>query len=147
MTSTSGRGGWRCRRSTQRWVDSSVTVVSVAGVERSGGPDRIVYAVTPAGIRRLESWLIAPESPAAYLQSVVFTKVVLALLSDRDPRAVIDVQRAAQREQMRQLTADKRGASLERTLALDLALFHLEADLRWLEHTDARLDALAEEIR
>jgi hypothetical protein len=36
---------------------------------------------------------------------------------------------------------------LEQTLALDLALFHLEADLRWLDHTEARLDALTEEIR
>jgi DNA-binding PadR family transcriptional regulator len=121
--------------------------VAVAGVERSGGPDRTVYSVTPSGVRKLESWLVEPESSAAYLQSTVFTKVVLALLSGRDPRAVVDVQRTAQREQMRQLTADKNGASLERTLALDLALFHLEADLRWLDHTEARLDALTEEIR
>jgi len=121
--------------------------VSVAGVERSGGPDRIVYSVTPAGIQQLESWLVEPESSATYLQSTVFTKVVLALLSGRDPRAVVAVQRTAHREQMRQLTADKIGASLERTLAVDLALFHLEADLRWLDHTEARLDALTEEIR
>jgi DNA-binding PadR family transcriptional regulator len=121
--------------------------VAVAGVERSGGPDRIVYSVTPAGIHQLESWLIEPESSATYLQSTVFTKVVLALLSGRDPRAVVGVQRTAHREQMRQLTADKLGASLERMLALDLALFHLEADLRWLDHTEARLDALTEEIR
>jgi DNA-binding PadR family transcriptional regulator len=121
--------------------------VSVTGVERSGGPDRTVYSVTPSGVRQLELWLTAPESPAAYLQSTVFTKVVLALLSGRDPRAVVDVQRIAHREQMRQLTADKNGATLERTLALDLALFHLEADLRWLDHTEARLDALTEEIR
>ena len=121
--------------------------VSIAGVERSGGPDRTVYAVTPAGVRRLESWLAAPESSAGYLQTTVFTKVVLAMLSGRDPRAVIEVQRAAHREQMRRLTADKNGAPLEQALALDLALFHLEADLRWLEHTEARLDALTEEIR
>jgi DNA-binding PadR family transcriptional regulator len=121
--------------------------VAVSGVERSGGPDRIVYSVTPAGIRQLESWLAGPETSTAYLQSTVFTKVVLALLSGRDPRAVIEVQRAAQRADMRQLTAAKGDATLERTLALDLALFHLEADLRWLDHTEARLDALAEEIR
>jgi DNA-binding PadR family transcriptional regulator len=121
--------------------------VSVAGVERSGGPDRTVYAVTQSGIRQLESWLRAPESSAAYLQSTVFTKVVLAMLSGRDPRAVIDVQRTAHRDQMRQLTAEKHSAPLERTLALDLAMFHLEADLRWLDHTEARLDALTEEIR
>ncbi|MDQ1665192.1 MAG: hypothetical protein QOH75_1223 [Actinomycetota bacterium] len=121
--------------------------VSVAGVERSGGPDRIVYSVTSAGVQRLEAWLAEPEGAAGYLQSTVFTKVVLALLSGRDAGTVIDVQRSAHREQMRQLTADKSGAALEQTLALDLALFHLEADLRWLDHTEARLDALTEEIR
>jgi DNA-binding PadR family transcriptional regulator len=121
--------------------------VSVTGVERSGGPNRTVYSVTPSGVRQLESWLTAPESSAPYLQSTVFTKVVLALLSGRDPRAVLDAQRIAHREQMRQLTADKNEATLERTLALDLALFHLEADLRWLDHTEARLHALTEEIQ
>jgi hypothetical protein len=121
--------------------------VTVSGVERSGGPDRIVYSVTSAGVQRLEAWLSEPEGAGSYLQSTVFTKVVLALLSDRDPRAVIDVQRSVHREQMRLLTADKNGAPLEQTLALDLALFHLEADLRWLDHTEARLEALTEEIR
>jgi hypothetical protein len=121
--------------------------VFVAGVERSGGPDRIVYSVTSVGVQRLEAWLTEPEGAGGYLQSTVFTKVVLALLSDRDPRAVIDVQRSVHREQMRQLTAAKNGAPLEQTLALDLALFHLEADLRWLDHTEARLEALTEEIR
>jgi DNA-binding PadR family transcriptional regulator len=124
--------------------DGAVTVVAV---QRSGGPDRIVYGVNAAGVDRLEAWLRGPESSAGYLQSTVFTKVVLALLSGRDAPAVIDVQRSAHREQMRELTAGKRGAGLEQTLALDLALFHLEADLRWLEHTEARLDDLAQEIR
>jgi hypothetical protein len=47
---------------------------------------------------------------------------------------------------MRELTAQKQGADLDRVLGLDFALFHLEADLRWLEHTTARLDRLAKEL-
>lgn len=121
--------------------------VEVAGVQRSGGPDRTIYRVTTGGVDHLESWLAEPESSAGYLQSTVFTKVVLALLSGREPHAVIEVQRAGHREQMRALTVRKDGASLEATLALDLALFHLDADLRWLDHTAARLDALAKEIQ
>jgi putative ABC transport system ATP-binding protein len=35
---------------------------------------------------------------------------------------------------MRELTDRKRGAALTTTLACDFSLFHLEADLRWLEH-------------
>jgi hypothetical protein len=32
-------------------------------------------------------------------------------------------------------------------LLADHALFHLEADLRWIDLTGARLDALAKEVR
>ncbi len=115
-------------------------------VERSGGPDRTIYGISGEGRRHLEWWLETPESATPYLQSTVFSKIVLALLSGREAQSVIDSQQAAHREAMRELTARKRDASLEETLALDLALFHLEADLRWLNHTLARLDALAKEI-
>ncbi len=63
--------------------------VEVAGVGRSGGPDRRVYGVTPAGVSHLEGWLAEPESSAAHLKSIGFAKVVLALLSGRDARSVI----------------------------------------------------------
>jgi hypothetical protein len=32
-------------------------------------------------------------------------------------------------------------------LRADYGLFHLEADLRWIDMTAARLDALAQEVR
>jgi hypothetical protein len=32
-------------------------------------------------------------------------------------------------------------------LLADFQLFHIEADLRWIDHTEARLAALAEEVR
>ena len=44
---------------------------------------------------------------------------------------------------MRELTARKREGDLADQLICDHALFHLEADLRWLELTAARLDQLA----
>ncbi len=121
-------------------------LVEVHGVERSAGPDRTVYAVTSKGVAHLERWLEEPESPATYLQPVLFSKVVLALLSDRGAADVLAVQRAAHRAEMRDLTARKEGASLEDVLALDFALFHLEADLRWMQHTSTRLARLAKEL-
>lgn len=33
------------------------------------------------------------------------------------------------------------------TLLADHGLYHLEADLRWIDHTAARLDQLAEAVR
>ena len=43
---------------------------------------------------------------------------------------------------MRELTELRRAAPLPTALLADYALFHLEADLRWLEMTAARVDEL-----
>jgi hypothetical protein len=48
---------------------------------------------------------------------------------------------------MRELTRRKIGGDLADQLICDHALFHLEADLRWLELTAARLDELAGKVR
>ena len=48
---------------------------------------------------------------------------------------------------MRELTGRKRGGDLADQLICDYALFHLEADLRWLELTAARLDDLPRRAR
>ena len=47
---------------------------------------------------------------------------------------------------MRELTTLKRSGSLVDSLLADHGLFHLEADLRWIDLTSARLDALADEV-
>lgn len=121
--------------------------VAVVRHDRDGGPDRSWYALTPNGVTTLEDWMGTPEPATAYLQSSVYQKLVLALLSGRDPHALLDDQRAAHLVLMRQMTAGKSADDLAGTLAADFTLFHLEADLRWLEHTAARLDRLAAQLR
>lgn len=123
--------------------DGDVTVV---GVDRVDGPDRTTYALTADGVTHLERWLAEPEDATPYLQSTVYTKVVLALMSGRPADRILDAQRAAHLTVMRELTERKRGAALTTTLACDFSLFHLEADLRWLEHTAARLNRLVQEL-
>jgi DNA-binding PadR family transcriptional regulator len=120
--------------------------VVVAGTDRDSGPDRTRYAVTREGVTDLDRWFLRPEGPAPYLHSVLFAKVVLALQSGRDARQVLETQRSEHLTTMRELTEQKQGADLDRVLGLDFVLFHLEADLRWLEHTAARLDRLAKEL-
>lgn len=56
-------------------------LVEVDGIESGGGPDRKRYAITDAGITDVETWLAQPEKPEPYLQSTLYTKVVLALLT------------------------------------------------------------------
>ncbi|MEU8485001.1 PadR family transcriptional regulator [Streptomyces sp. NPDC048641] len=122
-------------------------LVEVDGIETGGGPERKRYAITDAGITDVQRWLATPEPPEPYLQSVLYTKVVLALLTERDAATLLDVQRAEHLRMMRILTDRKRKGDLADQLICDHALFHLEADLRWLELAAARLDKLATEVR
>jgi DNA-binding PadR family transcriptional regulator len=120
--------------------------IVVQGAESGGGPERKRYAITPAGVAQLETWLAEPENPDPLLQAVLFVKVVLALLSGRPADKYLDAQRAAHLARMRELTAMRKAGPLSRSLLADYGLFHLEADLRWIELTAARLDQIRKEI-
>jgi len=122
-------------------------LVRVDGVETSGGPERKRYCITDAGVTDVDTWLTQPEKPEPYLQSTLYTKVVLALLTGRDAADLLDTQRAEHLRLMRELTRRKTTGDLSDRLICDHALFHLEADLRWLELAAARLGELTREIR
>jgi DNA-binding PadR family transcriptional regulator len=115
--------------------------------EPSGGPERKLYAITELGREDLESWLSMPEKLHPNTQTVLFTKIVTAILIDKEPNIYLDTQRAAHIERMRELTKLRREGDLAQALQADYALFHLEADLRWIDVTAARLQKLKEEIR
>ncbi|MFF8783979.1 PadR family transcriptional regulator [Streptomyces sp. NPDC015125] len=122
-------------------------LVEVDAVEAGAGPERKRYAITDAGITDVAQWLARPEKPEPYLQSTLYTKVVLALMTGRNAAELLDSQRTEHLRLMRGLTERKRTGDLADQLICDHALFHLEADLRWLELTAARLDKLAEAVR
>jgi DNA-binding PadR family transcriptional regulator len=115
--------------------------------EPGAGPDRKRYAITELGAREVDEWLREPAEAEPHLQTVLFTKVVLALLLGRPAERYLDGQRASHLQRMRELTEIKRTGSLMDVLLADHGLFHLEADLRWIDMTSARLDALAEMVR
>ena len=121
-------------------------LVEVDGVESGDGPDRKRYTITTAGVTDVENWLGSAEKPEPYLQNTLYTKVVLALLTGRPAADVLDTQRTAHLRLMRDLTRRKKTGDLADQLICDHALFHLEADLRWLELTAARLDQLARAV-
>ena len=121
--------------------------VTVDGVQAGGGPERKRYAITPDGVADVETWLGQPEKPDLYLHSTLYAKVVLALRSGRAADEILDTQRAEHLRLMRELTQRKMAGNLADQLVCDHALFHLEADLRWIDLTSARLGPLAEEVR
>lgn len=120
--------------------------VRLEAVERVDGPDRRRYAITLDGAAELERWLREPLDPEPHMQAALFTKVVLAILSARPVAPIVDAERLAHLARMRELTAIRRTASLPVALLADYALFHLEADLRWLDLTEARVADLAQQL-
>jgi DNA-binding PadR family transcriptional regulator len=120
--------------------------VRLEAVERVDGPDRRRFAITDDGRLELERWLGAPLEPEPHLQAALFTKVVLAILSGRPVEPLVDAERHAHLERMRELTAIRREGPLQVALLADYCLFHLEADLRWLDVTAARVEDLRAQL-
>jgi DNA-binding PadR family transcriptional regulator len=118
----------------------------IAETEPGAGPERKRYVITEEGVSDVETWLAEPVQPEPHLQTVLFVKVVLALMSGRSAEGYLDAQRAAHLDRMRELTGIKRTGTIADALLADHALFHVEADLRWIDLTTARLSALAEEV-
>ena len=121
--------------------------VVVGDVAPGAGPDRKRYVITDVGATEVEHWLTEPVEPEPHLQTLLFTKVVLALMLDRPAEEYLDTQRAAHLRRMCELTEIKRSGELVDVMLADHGLYHLEADLRWIETTGARLDALRKAVR
>ncbi len=107
-------------------------------------PEKRVYRLTSSGEESLAEWFRSP-TPPEHQRDEFFVKLMIALVSGiADPHKVIQVQRVYLYQQMHDATALRESYNprqeLAQILLLDKALMHLEADLRWLDITEARLD-------
>ncbi|SCL45470.1 transcriptional regulator, PadR family [Micromonospora eburnea] len=121
--------------------------IVVGEVEPGVGPERKRYVITDRGATEFESWLTEPVDAEPNLQSVLFTKVVLALMLGRPAEEYLDTQRATHLRRMKELTELRRSGDLVDAMLADHGLFHLDADLHWIDTTVARLDALRKVVR
>ncbi|GAB2954591.1 PadR family transcriptional regulator [Streptomyces pseudoechinosporeus] len=123
-------------------------LAEVDGTDSAGGPERTRYRSTDEGARELAKWAGEITPPAPFVTNEIFAKVVCAILASTDPADYLRAQRAAHMERMRQLTAVKtaKDADLATVLSADYALSHLDADLRWMTTTAARLTTLTAEV-
>jgi DNA-binding PadR family transcriptional regulator len=123
-------------------------LAEVDGTESDGGPERTTYRATDGGAAELSRWAGEVAPPAPFVTNEIFAKVVVSILSGGDPAAYLRAQRTAHMERMRELTAVKaaKGADLATVLSADFALNHLDADLRWMTTTAARLTTLTAEV-
>lgn len=121
-------------------------IEEVTADKESGGPERVKYTITPHGARVLRTWLETPEIPSPQLQATLYVKTILGIMDGGDAAPYLDNQRHAHIERMRELTTQRRQAPLTTKLLIDHAIFHIEADLRWIDLTSSRLTKLKEEL-
>jgi DNA-binding PadR family transcriptional regulator len=123
-------------------------LAQVEGTDSDGGPERTTYRSTDDGAHELARWAGEIAPPAPFVTNEIFTKVVVSILSAGDAEAYLRAQRAAHMARMRELTAVKtaKSADLATVLSADYALNHLDADLRWMTTTAARLTTLTAEV-
>ncbi|MGH3486561.1 MAG: PadR family transcriptional regulator [Actinopolymorphaceae bacterium] len=116
--------------------------VEVAETSQAGGPERTTYALTHAGRARVRDWLREPEPAGPYAADDLVRKTVTALCLGADAAAFLAQQRALHMARMRELVSLQRAQQEpEARIAVDHTVFHLDADLQWLDAAAARVAA------
>lgn len=115
----------------------------------NGDSERTVYEITASGKTELNRWLREPVSRQDWLRDEFFSKLLLSLqVDDVLIGDVIQSQRRRLLKEMHDLIQIRTEIDAEKELPwlliLEFAIIHLEADLKWLELSETRLDELRE---
>jgi len=115
-------------------------------VAQDGGPEKRIYAITPVGQQELAQWLQTPVE-GQHQRNEFFLKLMLSVATSVvDPYLVLRAQRAGLYRELHGLTrrrsATNPAQALATMLLLERAAMHVEADLRWLEMLEPRLDEI-----
>lgn len=122
--------------------------VEAVETTQGGGPERTTYALTDAGLVALRTWLEENEQPGSYPAENLVRKTVTALHLGADATDFLRRQRESHLTLMRdlvslQLQTREPGARI----SLDHTIFHLDADLQWLEAATHQMRSLREDPR
>jgi DNA-binding PadR family transcriptional regulator len=106
---------------------------------------RIAYRITDDGRRELRGWFGSPVSAKAAPRDELAIKLALAVTTPGvDVLSVVQTQRTATISALQELTRLKAGIGdptddLAWSLVLDSLVFRAEAEIRWLDHCEARV--------
>lgn len=125
-------------------LDEAGLVECVSDLGEGTQPDRRVYAITESGREVLQEWFQSEVSPE-HVRDEFFIKLMVALVSEvGDPYEILRTQRTCIFQRLHAATHQRNAldssTQLAQILLLDKAIMHLEADLRWLDFIEARLD-------
>jgi DNA-binding PadR family transcriptional regulator len=116
-------------------------------VEAAGGPDgegRIAYRLTDDGLAAVARWWTTPVDRSDHPRDELVIKLALAVtVPGVDVPSVVQAQRTQTIRSLQDLTRLKQRATelddLAWLLVLDNLVFAAEAEVRWLDHVEARL--------
>ncbi|NIM95609.1 MAG: PadR family transcriptional regulator [Anaerolineales bacterium] len=106
-------------------------------------PDRKVFAITEAGRSELERWLSEPATNTMRLKDEFFIKLLVhQLVSSNNALPLIWKQRQIYMQKMAQLTSLLSDSSIDPAtiLLIEGAILHIDADLKWLDLCEERLE-------
>lgn len=147
------------RRTGATWpLNVGQVYTTLARLERDGlvagagddGDGHVVYEVTSAGREEVATWFTTPVGRTAPPRDELAIKLALAVtVPGVDVGSVIQQQRSATISALQDYTrlkrdrdpagADQGGADLAWGLVLESLIFAAEAEVRWLDHCEARL--------
>ena len=109
-------------------------------------PSRRIYSITPQGDELLRDWF-AHGVLTEHQRDEFFVKLMVALASgEANPARLIQTQRAHLYQELHAATNQRDiynpQTELAQIMLTDKTIMHLEADLRWLDMVDLRLDAI-----
>ncbi len=113
----------------------------------SGDQGRAYYEITPAGKAEVAVWLSSPvERTTGARDELAIKLAVAATLPGVDIARVVQVQRASTLGMLRDLTRTKDDIDEPKTpedlawlLVVDSLILQADAEIRWLDHSEARL--------
>jgi DNA-binding PadR family transcriptional regulator len=121
-------------------------LVEEESVAQEAGPEKRIYAITDSGRQALAEWFASSVEPE-HQRDEFYIKLILSLFTvGADPYRVIWEQRARLYQEMHALTLQRTHLDprreLSQILLLEKAHMHLEADVRWLDMVETRLDEM-----
>ncbi|TFV55287.1 PadR family transcriptional regulator [Geodermatophilus sp. DF01-2] len=116
-------------------------------VAAEGEPDaegRIAYRLTEDGRRELHTWFASPVSSRSGRDELSIKLALAVTTPGVDVTAVVQTQRSATMTSLQEYTrlktrADGDAGELAWSLVLDALVFRAEAEIRWLDHCEARV--------
>lgn len=130
-------------------LEESGLILRQSDLGEGDEPARRIYSLTAEGAQALHQWF-TESVPAEHQRDEFFVKIMIALVSHRaDPTKLVQNQRARLFQELHDATTrrdelDQR-TELAQIMLIDKTIMHLEADLRWLDMVELRLETIKDQ--